>query len=98
MTLAQDWVAVNDVAKTYAGWVEAVRDVGFRVAPGEFLTLLGPSGCGKSTLLMMVAGLLAPSRGEVVVDGARVDGPRPDVGIVFRPRRSCRGARCSATC
>jgi NitT/TauT family transport system ATP-binding protein len=80
----QDGVAVTDVAKTYAGGVEAVRDVGFRVAPGEFLTLLGPSGCGKSTLLMMIAGLLAPSRGEVTVDGARVDGPRPDVGVVFQ--------------
>ena len=77
-------VAVTDVAKTYAGGLEAVRNVGFRVAPGEFLTLLGPSGCGKSTLLMMVAGLLSPSRGHVVVDGARVDGPRPDVGIVFQ--------------
>ena len=77
-------VTVTGVGKTYPGGVEAVRDVGFRVAPGEFLTLLGPSGCGKSTLLMMVAGLLSPSRGHVVVDGARVDGPRPDVGIVFQ--------------
>ena len=81
---AQDGVTVTDVGKTYAGGVEAVRNVGFQVNPGEFLTLLGPSGCGKSTLLMTVAGLLAPSCGEVVVDGARVDGPRPDVGIVFQ--------------
>jgi NitT/TauT family transport system ATP-binding protein len=77
-------VAVTAVGKTYGAGVEAIRDVTFHVAPGEFLTLLGPSGCGKSTLLMMVAGLLSPSRGEVAVDGARVDGPRPDVGIVFQ--------------
>ena len=79
-----DSVSVKDVGKTYAGGVEAIRDVGFQVAPGEFLTLLGPSGCGKSTLLMMIAGLLAPSRGVVAVDGVPVDGPRPDVGIVFQ--------------
>ncbi len=64
--------------------MEAIRDVSFHVAPGEFLTVLGPSGCGKSTLLMLIAGLLSPSRGEVTVEGARVDGPRPDVGIVFQ--------------
>jgi NitT/TauT family transport system ATP-binding protein len=81
---ASDGVSVRGVGKTYAGGVEAVREAGFEVAPGEFLTLLGPSGCGKSTLLMMIAGLLAPSRGEVRVDGAPVTGPRPDVGIVFQ--------------
>jgi NitT/TauT family transport system ATP-binding protein len=79
-----DVVSLAGVGKTYAGGLEAIRDVGFHVAPGEFLTLLGPSGCGKSTVLMMIAGLLAPSRGVVSVDGARVDGPRPDVGIVFQ--------------
>jgi NitT/TauT family transport system ATP-binding protein len=77
-------VSFKDVGKTYPGGIEAIRDVAFRVAPGEFLTLLGPSGCGKSTVLMMIAGLLAPSRGAVAVDGAPVDGPRPDVGIVFQ--------------
>jgi len=75
---------VDGVGKTYAGGVEAVREARFRVAPGEFLSLLGPSGCGKSTLLMMIAGLLAPSRGSIRVDGAEVQGPRRDVGIVFQ--------------
>jgi NitT/TauT family transport system ATP-binding protein len=77
-------VGVTGAGKTYGGGVEAIRDVTFHVAPGEFLTLLGPSGCGKSTLLMVIAGLLSPSAGEVTVDGARVDGPRPDVGVVFQ--------------
>jgi NitT/TauT family transport system ATP-binding protein len=79
-----DSVSVTGVGKTYPGGVEALTDVGFRVGAGEFLTLLGPSGCGKSTLLMMIAGLLAPSRGVVAVDGVPVAGPRPDVGIVFQ--------------
>jgi NitT/TauT family transport system ATP-binding protein len=77
-------VAVTAVGKTYGAGVEAIREVSFHVAPREFLTLLGPSGCGKSTLLLMIAGLLSPTRGDVTVDGTRVDGPRPDVGIVFQ--------------
>jgi NitT/TauT family transport system ATP-binding protein len=77
-------VSLAGVGKTYASGVEAIREVAFGVAQGEFLTLLGPSGCGKSTLLMMIAGLLAPSRGTIAVDGAPVQGPRGDVGIVFQ--------------
>jgi len=80
----RDSVVVDGVGKTYAGGVEAIREARFRVAPGEFLSLLGPSGCGKSTLLMMIAGLLAPSHGSIRVDGAEVQGPRRDVGIVFQ--------------
>ena len=77
-------VVVEGVGKTYASGLEAIRDASFQVAQGEFLSLLGPSGCGKSTLLLLIAGLLAPSRGAIRVGGAPVQGPRPDVGIVFQ--------------
>jgi NitT/TauT family transport system ATP-binding protein len=77
-------VVVDGVGKTYASGVEAIREARFTVAQGEFVSLLGPSGCGKSTLLMMIAGLLAPSRGAIHIDGAAVHGPRGDVGIVFQ--------------
>jgi NitT/TauT family transport system ATP-binding protein len=77
-------VTLAGVGKTYASGVEAIREVAFQVTQGEFLTLLGPSGCGKSTLLTMIAGLLAPSRGTIAVDGTEVQGPRRDVGIVFQ--------------
>ena len=74
--MSQDGVSVTNVAKTYPGGLEAVRDVGFRVAPGEFLTLLGPSGCGKSTKhgqgVMTAMGLVP----EVEKNGARLHGPR----------------------
>jgi NitT/TauT family transport system ATP-binding protein len=64
--------------------LEAIRSVSFDVAEGEFLSVLGPSGCGKSTLLMMVAGLIAPTQGEISIGGAAVTGPRREIGVVFQ--------------
>jgi len=61
----RDSVVVDGVGKTYAGGVEAIREARFRVAPGEFLSLLGPSGCGKSTLVQIVGGLEAATSGKV---------------------------------
>ena len=54
------------------------------VADGEFITVVGPSGCGKSTALNIAAGLLAPSDGEVLVDGHTVEGPGPERGMIFQ--------------
>src|SRR5262245_8892350 len=66
------------------GELEAIRQLSFDVADGEFLSVLGPSGCGKSTLLMMMAGLIDPSAGEIRIKDARVAGPRRGVGVVFQ--------------
>src|SRR6478672_10816782 len=57
-------VRIADIKKTF-GELEAIRQLSFDVADGEFLSVLGPSGCGKSTLLMMIAGLIGPSAGEI---------------------------------
>ncbi len=62
----------------------ALTDVALDVTWGQFLTVIGPSGCGKSTLLRIVAGLLRPTRGEVLVDGrppAQAQRAR-DIGLV----------------
>ncbi|MFE7890042.1 ABC transporter ATP-binding protein [Streptomyces sp. NPDC057412] len=78
---------VRGLRKVYEGSgrrVEAVRDLTFTVGPGELVCLVGPSGCGKTTLLKCVAGLLAPTGGEVLLEGRRVDGPPPAMAFVFQ--------------
>ncbi|MBW4022706.1 MAG: ABC transporter ATP-binding protein [Proteobacteria bacterium] len=64
--------------------VLALDHVSFEVAEKEFAVIVGPSGCGKSSLLYLAAGLLDATGGEIVVDGAEVDGPGRDRGMVFQ--------------
>jgi len=64
--------------------IDAVQDVSVHVQPGEFVSLIGPSGCGKSTLLNAVAGFLAPSSGQALLDGQLIRGPGADRGVVFQ--------------
>ncbi|MDM0082621.1 ABC transporter ATP-binding protein [Variovorax sp. J31P179] len=60
-------VEVLSAEKTYPNGTQALLPVDLRIAEGEFVTLLGPSGCGKSTLLKMVAGMLEPTDGRLLV-------------------------------
>jgi NitT/TauT family transport system ATP-binding protein len=76
-------VRIAALKKTF-GDLEAIRQLSFDVGDGEFLSVLGPSGCGKSTLLMMVAGLIDPTAGEIRIQGAKVAGPRREIGVVFQ--------------
>jgi ABC-type nitrate/sulfonate/bicarbonate transport system ATPase subunit len=68
--------------------VEAVRDVSLTIPDkpgvGEIVVFLGPSGCGKSTILKAVAGLLPPTKGEVLVEGKAVEGVSRERGMVFQ--------------
>jgi len=66
------------------GTIHALEDVNFSANEGEFLSVIGPSGCGKSTLVKVIAGLLTPTAGKVWVNGVLVQGPHPNVGIVFQ--------------
>ncbi len=78
---------VRGLRKVYEGAgrrVEAVRDLTFTVGAGELVCLVGPSGCGKTTLLKCVAGLLAPTAGEILLGGRPVTGPPPGMAVVFQ--------------
>jgi NitT/TauT family transport system ATP-binding protein len=83
-------VEVRDVSKVFnAGRpnaVQALVDMDLTIEPGEFVSLIGPSGCGKSTALRLIANLLEPTRGQVLVNGkparkARLD---QDYGMAFQ--------------
>jgi ABC-type Fe3+/spermidine/putrescine transport system ATPase subunit len=71
------YCAIQGLTKRFRG-VPAVGDLWLELHQGERLALLGPSGCGKSTALQMIAGLLAPDRGQVVLDGRSLTGIPPE--------------------
>ena len=80
-------IELVDVAKSYASRgqpIVALQNATFTVRAEEFVSIVGPSGCGKTTALKIIAGLVAPSNGEVQVDGTAVRGPQRKIGIVFQ--------------
>ncbi len=66
------------------GGLQALQNVTFSVQRQEFVCVLGPSGSGKSTLLRVLAGLLKPTRGEVLYENIPEERARPTVGLVFQ--------------
>lgn len=70
-------LALRDVSMRYPDGTEALGEVSFSVAAGEFVALLGPSGCGKSTLLKLASGLLTHTSGEIALD-------RESLGYTFQ--------------
>jgi NitT/TauT family transport system ATP-binding protein len=81
------FIAVDRASKTYrtrSGEVQALQDLTFEVSKGEFLSILGPSGCGKSTMLWALSGLHPLSSGTVTMNGAPINRPRPDIGMIFQ--------------
>jgi len=82
------FIGVENVSKRYQTRsrtvVSALDGVSLDVHADEFLTIVGPSGCGKSTLLKLIGGLLPPTEGTIRVRGKPLDGPSPDVGMVFQ--------------
>ena len=69
---------------TAAGPLKVVEDVSFAIADREFVSIIGPSGCGKTTMMNIVAGFVAPSGGNVLLDGKPVGGPGPERGVIFQ--------------
>lgn len=80
-------LSIKDLSFIYKGANEshlAVKDVNLEIKEGELVSFIGPSGCGKSTVLNILAGLLHPSRGEVLFQGKKVEGPGLERGVVFQ--------------
>ncbi|GAA5646946.1 MULTISPECIES: ABC transporter ATP-binding protein [Vibrio] len=69
---------------TKQGEFVALKNVNLDINKGEFISLIGHSGCGKSTVLNLVAGLLMPTDGGVILDGHEVAGPGPERAVVFQ--------------
>lgn len=60
------------------------KDFSFGVEDGEIVTVVGPSGCGKTTLVRIMAGLVRPASGDVLMKGAKIQGPSRERGVVFQ--------------
>jgi taurine transport system ATP-binding protein len=82
--LSVDNVSVIFPAGSHAGAVTALKDVRLDIAGGDLVVALGASGCGKTTLLNLLAGFLAPTEGEIRLNGRIVAGPGPDRAVVFQ--------------
>ncbi|KAF0226823.1 MAG: putative spermidine/putrescine transport system ATP-binding [Beijerinckiaceae bacterium] len=80
------FLALQSLTKRY-GDFSAVQDLDLSVGKGEFVSLLGPSGCGKTTTLQMIAGLVEPTSGKIMLDGRDLTHEKPNkrgLGIVFQ--------------
>jgi NitT/TauT family transport system ATP-binding protein len=80
-------VEVKNISMNYHstnGETEAIKDVSFNIAKGEFVSIIGPSGCGKSTLLSIIAGLTKPSGGSVNIFGLPLEESRSQIGYMLQ--------------
>ena len=80
-------LVLEGVSKIYPNGVRALEGVSLTVDLGEIVAIVGGSGCGKSTMLRAIAGLDAPTRGRIALDGATISAPHEKIGIVFQEPR-----------
>jgi NitT/TauT family transport system ATP-binding protein len=78
------FLLVDSLEKAFWSPDGGITRITFRIDRGEFVSLVGPSGCGKTTLLRVLGGLVEPDSGEITLQGHRLSGPHPDIGMVFQ--------------
>ncbi len=74
---------LNNVSKSFGNQC-VLKDISLSIHPGEFVAVVGYSGTGKTTFINLIAGLIAPDSGTILLNGQPVKGPGPDRGIVFQ--------------
>lgn len=77
------FIAVNGVRQVFDNGFEALQRIDLSIPSGQFVALVGASGCGKTTLLNMIAGLIRPTEGELLIAGEPPVLPNLDVGYMF---------------
>src|SRR5687768_16042288 len=77
------FLEVNDVTKSY-GASPVLKDINLSIEKGEFVAIVGYSGAGKTTFISLIAGLLKPDHGTLMLNDLEVTAPGPDRGIVFQ--------------
>jgi NitT/TauT family transport system ATP-binding protein len=80
-------VEINNISMNYhslTAETSALKDVSFNVQEGSFLSIVGPSGCGKSTLLNIIAGLITPSSGKILINGFNDNSSFSKIGYMFQ--------------
>lgn len=81
---------LKEIVVGYLRGIDVLQGVSLQVNSGELVCLIGPNGAGKSTVLRTISGLLKPTRGQIIFDGADIGGLRPDVvlrrGIAHVPQ------------
>ena len=85
--MSESLLSARNISKVFPngnGGLLVLQDVSLNVQRGEFVCIVGPSGCGKTTLLRLLAGLMAPSSGQVYFEGERLERPRRRIGFVFQ--------------
>jgi len=75
---------ISMIYHTLDGETEAIKDLSLDINHGEIVLLVGPSGCGKSTLLSIIAGLIKPSKGTVLINEKEVKGTTGEIGYMFQ--------------
>ncbi|MEE1313402.1 MAG: ABC transporter ATP-binding protein [Lachnospiraceae bacterium] len=81
-------ISITGVGKQFTNpqneTITALSDINLQIKPGSFTSLIGPSGCGKSTLLRLIAGLIHPDSGELLLDDEPITKPGSDRGFMFQ--------------